>query len=118
MTIPLRLNSFGRAIQRIEAERIEEAKQTIAQGAKPQPQKEDPKPCTAKQKVERLEGLAMKLEPREERRADFGEVNIPYTKRSAAVESQINRALAHQQVVRDLEYARSRMAYWAKKEAL
>ncbi|MCC3292970.1 hypothetical protein [Arthrobacter sp. zg-Y1110] len=134
------LNGFGNAILRIEAERMEEARRAIEAGWTPESHPDTccpepvrvpvPRPApdpgyaavrrrSAEARVsrlkERLAGLEQTGHPA--RRADAGEINVPFHRRERATNAAISRGVQEADLRAKLAHAESRIRYWAEREA-
>lgn len=134
------MNTFAATVLRIEAERRAEAEAAVAAGwteadhphkccphlveAKPEPRQPaslewyEARVRGAKQRAARLEAKIAKLtgHKQAERRPDFGEVNIPWTRnRERAAESAVSRGVEYARAVQQLEQARISAAVWQRK---
>lgn len=136
----MKSNSFGETVRRIEAERKSEAEAAIAAGwtEADHPHKCCPKepavPRTIKTASERrawcltravnaerqvsqlrktVDRLEAQLTP--DRRADFGETNIPIHKRAASIDSAVTKAAQLVKARTAIQNHQTRANHWRKK---
>lgn len=137
----MKLNSFGATIARVEAERLQQAKDAIAAGwtpdqhpatccpaLPPDPPKEantasqrrawcNVRASNAGARAFRMRKIEARLqgELASKRRPDFGEINIPMNKRETSLDSDITKARQLAIATRQADHWESRAEYWRNR---